>query len=56
MPSIEITLDLHMKWLVEKQEGHDGPEIAHLSLLIKRNSFPISSEITVKRNILTNTH
>ena len=30
--------------IIHKQEGHDGPEIAHLSLLTKHvpSSFPVT--------------
>ena len=31
-------------WISQVQEGHDGPEIAHLSLLTKHapSSFPVT--------------
>ena len=32
------------------QEGHDGPGVAHLSLLTKHNQFPTSCEIYVLPN------
>ena len=33
-----------------KQEGHDGPGVAHLSLLTQHNQFPTSCEIYVLPN------
>ena len=33
-----------------EQEGHDGPGVAHLSLLTKHNQFPTSCEIYVLPN------
>ena len=35
---------------IVKQEGHDGPGVAHLSLLTKHNQFPTSCEIYVLPN------
>ena len=40
--------DLSMRG--HKQEGHDGPGVAHLSLLTKHNQFPTSCEIYVLPN------
>ena len=34
----------------QRQEGHDGPGVAHLSLRTKHNQFPTSCEIYVLPN------
>ena len=40
----------YMTKYICKQEGHDGPRVAHLSLLTKHNQFPTSCEIYVLPN------
>ena len=57
-PILNITFDYKLlsskckneQRVITQQEGHDGPGVAHLSLLTKHNQFPTSCEIYVLPN------
>ena len=50
VPSFHTFGDTLRTKIPEKQEGHDGPGVAHLSLLTMHNQFPTSCEIYVLPN------